>query len=169
MNNLKTSSKGISLIKMFESLHDGDLSFIGLQPKMCPAGIWTEGWGNAIVDPDTGKFLKGAENKEKAYRLSVVKDGDDANEQLERNLRKFEAIVKKNVKVDLNQNQFDALVSHTYNTGGSSTLFRLVNEGADQNKIYSWFTTRYIKGGGVVLKGLVRRRKAEADLYFRSV
>lgn len=32
---------GISLIKEFESLHDGDLSVIGLQPKQCPAGIWT--------------------------------------------------------------------------------------------------------------------------------
>lgn len=52
--------------KHFESLHDGDLTIIGLQPKMCPAGIWTEGYGNAIVDPLTGKFLKGSENKGRA-------------------------------------------------------------------------------------------------------
>ena len=39
---MKTSQKGINLIKYFESLHDGDLTEIGLQPKMCPAGIWTE-------------------------------------------------------------------------------------------------------------------------------
>ena len=40
---MKTGIKGIDLIKEFESLHDGDLKQVGLQPKMCPAGIWTEG------------------------------------------------------------------------------------------------------------------------------
>ena len=38
---MKTSQIGISLIKHFEGLHDGDLKKIGLQPKKCPAGIWT--------------------------------------------------------------------------------------------------------------------------------
>ena len=45
---MKTGTKGIELIKSFESLHDGDLSKIGLQPKMCPAQIWTEGYGRAM-------------------------------------------------------------------------------------------------------------------------
>jgi lysozyme len=40
---MKISEKGLDLIKHFESLHDGDLTIVGLQPKMCPAGIWTEG------------------------------------------------------------------------------------------------------------------------------
>ena len=39
---MKTSQIGIDLIKHFEGLHDGDLKKIGLQPKKCPAGIWTE-------------------------------------------------------------------------------------------------------------------------------
>ena len=46
---MRTSNKGIDLIKEFEGLHDGDLSIIGLQPKMCPAGIWTQGYGHAII------------------------------------------------------------------------------------------------------------------------
>lgn len=46
---MKTSENGIILIKHYESLHDGDLSRIGLQPKMCPAGYWTEGYGHAIL------------------------------------------------------------------------------------------------------------------------
>ena len=55
---MKTSNIGIELIKEFESLHDGDLSIIGLQPKMCPAGIWTEGYGHAMRD-NKGNFIKG--------------------------------------------------------------------------------------------------------------
>lgn len=161
---MRTSNVGIELIKRFESLHDGDLSQIGLQPKMCPAGIWTSGWGNAIVYK--GKFLRGAENKDLAYAIGTVKDIKEADWQLAKNLQKFEKIVLGKLKVKLNQNQFDALVSHTYNTGGSNTLFRLINENAGREKIYNWFTTKYITGNGVKLKGLIRRRKAEADLFF---
>ena len=162
---MKTSVKGIELIKRFESLHDGDLSVIGLQPKICPAGIWTEGYGNAIVYK--GKFLRGEQNKQLAYALSTVKNEQDATEQLIRNLTdKFEPIVNKRLKVAVNQNQFDALVSHTYNTGGSDTLFRLINESASRDAIYKWFTTKYITADGKVLKGLINRRKAEADLFF---
>ena len=70
---MKTSQKGINLIKYFESLHDGDLTEIGLQPKMCPAGIWTEGYGHAIRDLK-GQFFKGKDNKLKAYANSIVKN-----------------------------------------------------------------------------------------------
>ena len=161
---MRTSNVGIELIKRFESLHDGDLSQIGLQPKLCPAGIWTSGWGNAITYK--GKFLRGAENKDLAYAIGTVKDIKEADWQLAKNLQKFEKIVLGKLKVKLNQNQFDALVSHTYNTGGSNTLFKLINENAGREKIYNWFTTKYITGNGVKLNGLVRRRKAEADLFF---
>lgn len=161
---MRTSQKGIDLIKKFESLHDGDLSTIGLQPKMCPAGIWTSGWGNAIIYK--GKFLKGAENKDLAYAIGTVKDIKEADLQLVKNLLKFERIVLGKLKVKVNQNQFDALVSHTYNTGGSNGLFKLINEGAGRDAIYAWFTTKYITANGVRLRGLVNRRKAEADLFF---
>ena len=55
---MKTSQVGINLIKHFEGLHDGDLKEIGLQPKKCPAGIWTQGYGSAMRDKN-GNFLKG--------------------------------------------------------------------------------------------------------------
>ena len=70
------------------------------------------------------------------------------------------------LKVPLKQNQFDALVSHTYNTGGSDTLFKLINQNAPADQIKKWFTTKYITGGGKRLQGLVNRRNAEANLYF---
>ena len=60
---MKTSVNGLNLIKEFESLHDGDLSIIGLQPKMCPAQVWTEGYGRAMRNK-SGVFLKGTKDKQ---------------------------------------------------------------------------------------------------------
>ena len=59
---MKTSSSGIALIAYFEQYHDGDLTKIGLQPKMCPAGIWTVGLGHALINKNTGKWLKGQQD-----------------------------------------------------------------------------------------------------------
>jgi len=163
---MKTSQIGIDLIKHFESLHDGDLKQIGLQPKMCPSGVWTEGWGNAIFYK--GKLLKGIENKKLAYSLSKIKTKEQAGLALLAILPKYEKIVTDNIKIPLKQNQFDALVSHTYNTGGSDTLFWLINSKKPDKEIRTWFETKYITGGGIKLKGLIERRKAEAKLYFHE-
>lgn len=159
---MKTGLKGLSLIKEFEGLHDGDLKQIGLQPKMCPAGIWTEGWGRTIRNK--GEFVRGAENKELANRLAKIKDIKQADVALVQDLKVFETIVARKVTVELTQNEFDALVAHTYNTGGSSTLFKLVNEG-NTEAIKNWWLTKYITANGVVLRGLQRRRQAELALF----
>lgn len=165
--SLKTSENGIRLIKQFEGLHDGDLSQIGLQPKMCPAGVWTEGYGHVIKDK-TGRQLKGEHNKEMAYKMSVIKNEHMAMLVLRKDLLRYESIVKQNVRVPLNQNEFDALVSHTYNTGGSETLFKLVNlQPRDNQKLRLWFTTKYTSAAGKVLPGLVKRRQTEAELFFK--
>ena len=156
---MKTSQIGIDLIKFFEGLHDGDLKIIGLQPKKCPAGIWTEGYGHAMRDAN-GNFMKGS----KMPNHTITKK--QAEELLKQDLEIFERIVMIKIKVPLKQNQFDALVSHTYNTGGSDTLFYLINSKAKDIEIKKWFETKYITGGGKVLDGLVARRKAEAKLYF---
>ena len=47
----------VDLIKHFESLHDGDLHKIGLQPKMDSVGIWTCGYGRAMIDPNIYRRL----------------------------------------------------------------------------------------------------------------
>lgn len=160
------SEKGIRFIKLKESLHDGDLTIIGLQPKMCPAGIWTCGYGHAMIDPDTGKFLKGITNKDKAYHINTINTEADADRTLRFDIKKFESIVNHKIRIQINQSQFDALVSHTYNTGGSDTLFKLINERANPNIIRNWFESRYITSAGKVLKGLINRRKQEADMFF---
>lgn len=165
---MKTSNNGIKLIEHFESLHDGDLSVIGLQPKMDPIGIWTEGWGHAIRD-DKGNFVKGVSNKSLAYKFAQCKTTEQADLELLQDLSPREHIVMQNIKVLLNQNQFDALVSYVYNTGGSQTLYNLINKNAPEEQIRLWFTTKYITGNGIVLKGLVLRRQAECDLFFKAI
>ena len=157
---MKTSQEGINLIKMFEGLHDGNLKKIGLQPKKCPAGIWTEGYGHAMRN-SKGKFLRG--NSEPK---GTVNNEAEAMQLLKEDLLTFETIVKNSVKVKLNQKQFDAQVSHAFNTGGSETMFSLINKNAPRKDIENWFTQHYIASNGIILNGLIKRRKAEANLYF---
>lgn len=161
---MKTSEKGKSIIKEFEGLHDGDLHQIGLQPKMDPAGIWTEGWGRAMKY--NGSWLKGAKNKALAYQLATIKTLDEANRALDEDLLPREKEVLKFLKISLNQNQFDALLSFYYNCGYSVTLFRLINSKSGRTQLYNWWTSHYITSEGMKLPGLVNRRKKEADLYF---
>ena len=157
---MKTSQIGINLIKHFEGLHDGNLKEIGLQPKKDPIGIWTEGYGHAMID-SKGYFIK-TKTAPKAT-ISTIKQ---AEELLKKDLTVYELIIARKIKVPLKQQQFDALVSHTYNTGGSNTLFELINNRASDKDIRTWFETKYTTGGGISLPGLVARRKAEAKLYF---
>lgn len=158
---MKISKIGIDLIKHFEGLHDGDLKQIGLQPKKCPAGIWTMGYGTVMRDKN-GNFLKGN------VMPKVTITEKEAEVLLDQTLDVFENIVMRKIKILLKQNQFDALVSHTYNTGGSDTLFKLINQKAPAEQIKKWFETKYITGGGKKLDGLVRRRKAESKLFFHE-
>ena len=163
---MRTSKLGIYLIKEFESLHDGDLSQIGIQPKMDPIGIWTEGYGKAMRGDD-GCFLRGKKDKDKAYSRITIHNEAEANADLIKSLESREFTVSKKIKVPLTQNQFDSLVSYTYNTGGSDTLFKLINKKAPEAQVRKWFETKYITANGVKLAGLVRRRKAESDLFFK--
>lgn len=170
MNKNKTSQKGIDLIKHFEGLHDGDLHTIGLQPKLCPAGIWTVGYGRALRD-DSGEFLTSKFSydsirflRPEMFNITI----DQAEEFLREDLIKFEKIVLSKLNVSLKQHEFDALVSHTYNTGGSSNLFKLVNE-KNKKKIKDWWLSTYITANKVKLKGLVKRRNAEWELFDKGI
>jgi len=142
---MRISKKGIALIKRFEGLK--------LNAYLCSANVPTIGYGNTYY-PNGIKVKLGDKISQ-----------EQAEELLKDILKKFEAIVNRKLKVKVSQNQFDALVSHTYNTGGSDTLFKLINNGANEQDIRSWIETRYITANGVKLKGLIRRRKAESDLY----
>ena len=92
---LKTGKKGLELIKEFEGCR--------LTAYKCPANVWTIGYGHT----------KGVKQGQK-ITLS------EAEELLKDDLKIYESYVNKYVKVSLNQNQFDALVSFTYNCGPGS-------------------------------------------------
>jgi lysozyme len=142
---MKTSDIGKKLIIDFEG--------IKLNAYKCPAGIPTIGVGNTF-------YLNG--NK--------VKIGDkitlpQAMELFESLLPKYEKTINDNIKVELTQNQFDALVCFCWNCGSSNTLFKMINDKQSEMNIVNWWVSHYTKGGGKELSGLVRRRKAEATLF----
>jgi lysozyme len=92
-------------------------------------------------------------------------------ELLQSMLVSFEQYVDSYCRDDINQNQFDALVSFAYNLGPgnlkSSTLLKKVNANPEDESIRLEFM-KWVKAGGKTLKGLVRRREAEANLYFKK-
>lgn len=153
------------VIKHYEGLHDGDLSKIGLQPKMDPSGIWTEGWGHAIHQ--NGKFIRGAANKALAYKLATVKTEAEADALLEKDVLYSVLQIKRKITVALSEKQLEALTSFVYNTGGSPTLFMLIN--TKSPKLFDWWCNHYITSKGVTLRGLIFRRQTEATLFCKGV
>ena len=142
---MKTSPKGIALLKEFEGLR--------LKAYQCPGGVWTIGYGHtAGVKP--GMLITKAQ----------------AEEYLKADLIAFERYLN-GLGLALNQNQFDALVSFIYNVGtgnfSSSTLLRKVRANPQDNSIMDEFL-RWVYSKGRVLPGLQRRRLAEMKLYFSN-
>ena len=142
---MKTSHKGIALIKEFEGLR--------LKAYKCPGGVWTIGYGHtAGVQP--GMVISEAQAEE--YLMADL----IASEKYLNDLR-----------LAINQNQFDALISFIYNVGtgnfSSSTLLRKVKANSQDNSIMDEFL-RWVYSKGRVLPGLQRRRLAEMKLYFSN-
>lgn len=160
------------LIKHYESLHDGDLSQIGLQPKMDCLGIWTEGWGAVIYDGNN-RVIRGVENKSKAYACSKIKTEAEAQIDLESKVSRIMANVKAmvNKNIGLKQHQYDALCDFAYNCGvGSlqnSTALRLINKGdlSGADALLAWNKGKDAKGKTIELKGLTYRRQSEIHLF----
>jgi lysozyme len=150
MKITKISKKGLDLIKKFEGLK--------LKPYLCSAGVPTIGYGNTLY-----------ENGKKVSLKDTIITEQRATELLSNSLKNLEQHVDSFCRDDINQNQFDALVSFAFNLGPynlkSSTLLKKVNKNPNDPTIRNEFM-RWTKAGGKVLKGLVERRKCEADLYF---
>jgi lysozyme len=165
---MKTGIDGQNVVKHYESIHDGDLFKIDLQPKEDPVGIWTVGWGHALFDPQ-GNPLEGIEGYNKIPLLfpqfmdMTVMQADILFSQ---DLIKFESLVNRNLKRQILQKNFDALISFTFNCGYSETLFSLVNNvNQDVDAICNWWEKHYITSNGVVKQGLIYRRKTESTLF----
>ncbi len=162
--------KAITIIKHFESLHDGDLSAIGLQPKLCPADVWPVGWGRAVIATATGKYLKGAEGKQRAYELYPALTEAEADVMLQEDYSRVEAQVREHLKRHAATHELGAMASLAYNIGigkfCTSSVLRFFNAG---NKAMAAESFKlWVKSGGKVLKGLQRRRWSEAHLFLHN-
>jgi len=149
---METSSKGIVLIKEFESFRAA--------PYLCAAGVPTIGWG-------TTRYPDG-----KAVKLSDPKITEAVGDMyLHHDLSTFESAVNKALTIPIQQSQFDACISLCYNIGqgnfASSTLVKMLNAGTAPDLIAPQFL-RWDKAKGKPLAGLTRRRKAEMNLFLSA-
>lgn len=143
---MNISKSGIELIKSFEGLR--------YEPYLCPANVWTVGYGHTGKDVVPGKRITYAE----------------ADKLLYSDLRYFVEAVNNLVKVQLSQNQFDALVSFIFNVGRgafeASTLLKRLNDKEDPNTVAKEELPRWVKGkNDEVLEGLRKRRELEVELF----
>ena len=136
---MNIGNKGLDLIKSFEGCR--------LSAYKCPAGIWTIGWGHT----------------KNVYEGMVITQGQ-ADNMLREDVQVYaNAVNQYQNRFNFNQNEFDALVSFTYNCGIGSlnavmSCCNTKQEIAEECKLYN-------KGAGVVLSGLVRRREEEYNLF----
>ena len=140
------TQEGLELIKRFE----------GFSPTIyiCPAGYPTIGYGHVVPEEEREWFDDGIDEQE-------------AEDLLQRDVLWAERGVLRLIDVPLTDGQFDALVSFTFNLGTGalqrSTLRRKVNR-EEHDKVPREFM-RWVWAGGKRLKGLERRRSAEAGAY----
>jgi lysozyme len=146
-----TSAAGLALIKRYEGLK--------LKAYLCPAKVATIGYGSTRY-PDGRRVML----------TDKLANEAEATQLLLSTLNAFESVVNKNLP-NINQCQFDALVSLCYNIGGASlaksTLVRKAKVNANDPSILDEFM-RWNKAGGKVLAGLTTRRAEEAKLYFKA-
>lgn len=137
---MKTSQTGINLIKEFEGCV--------LTAYDDSTGTYTIGYGHTVG----------------------VKRGQKITQAQAESFLKNDLVIYENgvtgTKLSLNQNQFDALVSFAYNCGVGSLKTLVANRNLKQ---ISEALLLYNKAGGKVLAGLVRRRKAEKELFEKTV
>lgn len=150
MKITKTGQKGLKLIKEFEGFRS--------KPYLCSANVPTIGYG-ATYYPGGKKVTLNDQPITEEYAVQLLSTMLDT----------FEKAVDSFCRDDINQDQFDALVSFAYNLGAgnlkSSTLLKKVNANPNDPTIRDEFM-KWVNAGGKKLPGLIRRRQAEADLYF---
>ena len=137
---MKLSEKGLALIKRFEGLR------LKAYKAVPTEKYYTIGYGHYGAD-----VSEGMEITEATANRYLLQDADSAVKAV------------NSLELALNQNQFDALVSFTFNCG-KGNLKKLVKERSVDE--IGEALLLYTKSGGKVLKGLVTRRNAEHDLFF---
>lgn len=149
VKSMKVDNAGIDLIGQFEGLR--------LNAYDDGVGVWTIGWGTTVY-PNGVKVKKGD-------KITL----EQAKQYKAHDLAKFEKAVNDAIKVPLNQNQFNALVSLAYNIGVSafanSTLVKRLNEGNYKSATDQFLV--WVNAGGKRMQGLVNRRNRERELFLK--
>ena len=149
---MRISEKGLAMIEKFEGC------LLKASNKL--DGVWTIGYGQ--TGSYYGKRVRRGMTTTKALAHAWLRD---------HSIKTYEDAVTQAVKVPLNQNQFDALVSFAYNVGvgalKQSTALRKLNAGDYAGAADA--LTMWTKCKGKVLAGLVRRRKEERALFLTPV
>ena len=124
-----------------------------------PHDVWTIGWGHT-----------------KGVRPWMTITKEQAEQYLTEDLEWVEEVLRTQVKVPLNQNQYDALASFVFNLGGTnfanSTLLRKLNAGdykGAADEFPKWNKQRQKNGKMVALAGLTKRREEERNLFLEPV
>lgn len=138
---MRTSKTGLDLIRYFEGFRPN--AYKALQSEQ----FYTIGYGHYGADVQPG------------HTISL----NEATRLLKADLERFEAAVNKWMP-NINQYQFDALVSFTYNCG-ELNLRKLTKEGNRSISEIAEALPKYNKAGGTVLSGLIKRRKAELAVF----
>lgn len=146
---MKVTQNALNIIKKSENFKS--------KPYLCPKKIPTIGYGSTYYEDGTKVTLNDAAiTEQRANELMCYKANNE-----------FGAFINKNVKVPLNQNQFDALVSFVYNIGceafRTSTMLKLLNQNDFKSAINEF--PKWNKCEGKVLNGLITRRESEKQLF----
>lgn len=152
---MRLHRSGINIVIEFEGFRS--------KPYLCPANVPTIGYGSTRYKNGRKVTLNDPEiTQEAAFDLLLFYMDKCANE------------VKKLLTVELNDYQFSSLVSFVYNIGignfKTSSVLREVNKDPNSPKMMDYFlrwNKITVNGKKVLSNGLLRRRKAEADLYFK--
>lgn len=147
----KLNKEGFELITQWEGLR--------LKPYLCSAGVPTIGYGSTRYENGHKvKLSDAAITKERAYELFL------------NTISTYEKAVFTLTNDDINQNQFNALVSFAYNLGSTalqnSTLLRKINANLNDPAIANEFR-KWVNAGGKKVHGLVNRREDEIKMYFK--
>jgi GH24 family phage-related lysozyme (muramidase) len=148
---MKLSANGEAFIKEFEGLR--------VRPYQCSADVWTIGWGHTKGVTQNGVRILG--------KLYAAITETQAHELFIEDVMQFELAVRRLVQVPITQNQFDALVSFTFNLGAGalqkSTLLKKLNAGDYKGAAKEF--KKWNRADGKVEKGLVKRRKQETKMF----
>ena len=165
---MKLSKAGEDLMHRFEGCRN--------KPYLCPAHIWTIGYGHVLYQDQIKLPMVRKEGYTGLIRSKHALKPEDnrvwtkeeINELFRVDVENFERGVLRLVPGCVGrQGSFDALVSFAFNAGlgnlQRSTIRIKANRGDWEGAAEAFMA--WVKGGGVVLPGLVKRRQAEKALF----